>query len=94
LPRAGTAHGATRPPERTWPGAFFGWIIGLITVVAVAFPFSTTASLAEKAATAAVNLVLGLAIGSLLSGVAPATSRTSAPDLPPDRLPDDRDGWY
>lgn len=52
------------------PTAFFGWIIGLLTAAAVAFPFSTTASLAEKAATAVLNLVLGIAIGSLLSGAA------------------------
>ncbi len=52
------------------PRAFFGWIIGLATVIAVVFPFSTTAALSSKAATAVVDLVLGFAIGSLLSGVA------------------------
>jgi len=57
------------------PGAFFGWIIGLATVIAVVFPFSTTAPLAQKVATAAVNLVIGFAIGSLLSGVAARATR-------------------
>jgi hypothetical protein len=52
------------------PQAFFGWIIGLATVIAVVFPFSTTAALSSKIATAVVDLVLGFAIGSLLSGVA------------------------
>jgi hypothetical protein len=52
------------------PGAFFGWIIGLATVIAVVFPFSTTAPLSQKLATAVVNLALGVAIASLLNGVA------------------------
>jgi hypothetical protein len=52
------------------PTTFFGWIIGLATVVAVVFPFSTTAPVAQKVATALVNLVLGIAIGSLISSVA------------------------
>ncbi len=52
-----------------YPRVFFAWIIGLATVVAVVFPFSTTAPLSQKAATAVVNLVLGIAIGSLTSEV-------------------------
>jgi hypothetical protein len=52
------------------PQLFFGWIIALATLVAVVFPFSTTAPTAQKVATAVVNLVLGLAIGTLISGVA------------------------
>jgi Family of unknown function (DUF6069) len=52
------------------PLRFFGWIIGLSTAVAVLFPFSTSASLSRKIATAIVGLVIGIAIGSLLTGVA------------------------
>jgi hypothetical protein len=52
------------------PGMFFGWIIGLATLAAVVYPFSTGAPLEQKAATAIVNLVLGIAIGTLLSAVA------------------------
>jgi hypothetical protein len=52
------------------PQLFFTWIIGLATVIAVVFPFSTTAPLSQKVATAVVNLVLGCVIGSLVSGVA------------------------
>jgi hypothetical protein len=52
------------------PLAFFGWIIGLATVLVVLLAFRTTAPLAQKAATAAVYLILGVAIGSLVSGVA------------------------
>jgi len=51
------------------PRVFFNWIIGLATVIAVVFPFSTTAPAAQKVATALVNLVLGIAIGSLISQV-------------------------
>jgi hypothetical protein len=66
------------------PGLFFGWIIGLATVVAVVYPFSTSAPLDQKAATAAVDLVIGIAIGSLLSAVA---ARSIRRNIPP------RDGW-
>jgi hypothetical protein len=62
------------------PGAFFGWIIGLATVIAVVFPFSTTAPLSQKLATSVVNLALGVAIGSLLNGVAARATRLPAPD--------------
>jgi len=51
------------------PLAFFGWIIGLATVLGVVIPFSTTAPLDQKAATAVVVVVLGIAIWTLLSGV-------------------------
>ncbi len=51
------------------PMTFFGWIIGLATLVAILFPFSTTAPLSQKFATAAVNLFIGIAIGSLLTAV-------------------------
>jgi Family of unknown function (DUF6069) len=52
------------------PGMFLGWIIGLATLAAVVYPFSTGAPLGQKAATAIVNLVLGVAIGTLLNAVA------------------------
>ena len=52
------------------PRLFFGWIIGLATLIAVVYPFSTTAPMSHKVATAVINLVLGVAIGSLVSGTA------------------------
>ena len=51
------------------PLTFFGWIIGLATLVAIFFPFSTSAPLSQKFATATVNLFIGIAIGSLLAVV-------------------------
>ena len=60
------------------PMTFFGWIIGLATVLAVLLPFSTSAPLTAKIATGAVDLVLGVAIGSLISGVAARSVRMPA----------------
>ncbi len=51
------------------PTLFFGWIIALATVLAVVLPFTTSAPLDQKVATAVVFLVIGVAIGTLLSGV-------------------------
>jgi len=61
------------------PQVFFGWIIVLATLVAVVFPFSTTAPLEQKLATAAVNLVLGIAIGTLTIQVAARAVRRRRP---------------
>ena len=60
------------------PQMFFTWILGLATVIAVVYPFSTTAPLSQKAATAVINLVLGAAIGSLINGTAARVIRRRA----------------
>jgi len=60
------------------PTLFFGWIIALATVLAVVLPFTTSAPLASKAATAVVFLILGIAIGTLLSGVGARSVRPPA----------------
>ena len=60
------------------PQMFFAWIIGLATVIAVVYPFSTTAPLSQKVATAVINLVLGAAIGSLINGTAARVIRRRA----------------
>ena len=57
---------------------FFTWIIGLATVIAVLYPFSTTAPLSQEVATAVINLVLGAAIGSLINGTAARVIRRRA----------------
>ena len=61
------------------PGMFFGWIMGLGTLAAVVYPFSTGAPLAQKGATGVVNLVLGLAITSLLTAVSSRAIRRPVP---------------
>jgi len=53
----------------TPPFGFLGWIIALATLAAMLFPFRTTAPLSPKFATGAVNLCIGIAIGSLFTGV-------------------------
>jgi hypothetical protein len=77
------------------PRMFFNWIVALGTVIAVVFPFSTTAAVSQKAATALVNLVLGIAIGSLISGVSMRATRRrvvrryTEPTYPPSRTAGD-----
>jgi hypothetical protein len=60
------------------PRMFFGWIIGLATVIAVVYPFSSSAPMSQKVATAVINLVLGVAIGSLVNGTAVRAIRRRA----------------
>jgi len=74
------------------PRTFFAWIIGLATLVAVVYPFSTTAPMSQKLATGVVNLILGVAIGTLVYQVSLRAGRRvvryrSAP--PPSRTPGD-----
>jgi hypothetical protein len=59
------------------PRVFFGWIVGLATLAAVVYPFSTSAPTNQKIATAIVNLILGIAIASLLSAVSARAIRIS-----------------
>ena len=61
------------------PNTFFTWIMGLATLAAVVYPFSSSAPLDQKFATAIVNLVLGIAIISLLTMVAARALRRPAP---------------
>ena len=75
-----------------YPRVFFGWIIGLATVVAVVFPFSTTAPMSQKIATGLLNLVLGIAIGTLIAEVSRRATRRRVvrggydrPSYPPGR---------
>jgi hypothetical protein len=81
------------------PQLFFGWIIALGTLVAVVFPFSTTAPMEQKIATATVNLILGVAIGTLINGTAARAVRRRRPSgyqpspppyPPPSRTPGDQ----
>jgi uncharacterized protein DUF6069 len=65
------------------PTIFFGWIVGLVTVIVVVFPFRTGAALSEEVATAALYLVIGIAIGTLIAGVGERATRLRAvPDEP------------
>ena len=68
------------------PQVFFGWIVALVTLVFVIFPFSTGAKLEQQIATAVVYLVIGVATGSLVATVADRATRvrTAGPPPPPD----------
>ena len=50
--------------------SFFSWIVVLATVVAGVAPFATDAALDSKLASALINVVIGFAILTLVSGVA------------------------
>ena len=51
------------------PRSFFSWIVGLATLVGVVLPFGLTGTTAGRLATAGVDLVIGLAVLSLLNSV-------------------------
>jgi hypothetical protein len=65
------------------PFMFFAWIVALLVLVAVLGPFTTGADLDTKVATAAINLAIGLAIGSLVPGVARSAIRLGSGRPPP-----------
>ena len=67
------------------PFRFFTWIVSLLTLVAVLAPFMTDAKLATQVATAAIGLVTGMAIGSLVSGAGRSAIRLGRQDR---RLPE------
>jgi hypothetical protein len=57
------------------PATFFGWIMALVTAIAVVIPLTLTAALSAKVATAAINLVIGLIITLVINTMA-ASART------------------
>ena len=62
------------------PLSYFGWIVGLLTVAAVVVPFLGTGSLPVRFAEAAIHLVIGMAIGGLVSNAAASASRLALQD--------------
>ncbi len=52
------------------PFSFFGWIMGLATVVAAVLPFTTSADMDSKIATAVIYALVGIAIWSLTASTA------------------------
>jgi hypothetical protein len=57
------------------PLAYLGWIIGLITAAAVVLPFTGGGPAAVKIATGMIHLVIGVAIGSLVTGAGASAVR-------------------
>jgi len=58
------------------PLTYFGWIVGLITAATVVAPFLAGGSLTVALADATIRLVIGLAIGSLITGAASGAGRS------------------
>jgi hypothetical protein len=76
------AHGLALTTPR--PRLFFTWIIGLATVVGAVTPFAVGSDLKSQVSTAAINLVLGIAVISLLRGVMARTVISATrPSRPP-----------
>jgi len=64
------------------PLAFFGWITGLGVVVSAAAPFTQPATLDSKVFTAIINVIVGVAVITLLSGVGRSAARPVRPPTP------------
>jgi hypothetical protein len=45
------------------PFAFFGWILGLCTLLAALAPFATSADRAPTVTTAIINAIIGIGVG-------------------------------
>jgi hypothetical protein len=58
------------------PWRFFTWIMVLATLAAAVAPLLTDEDAATRIATAAIYIVIGIAIGSLVSSVARSAART------------------
>ncbi|THV39424.1 DUF6069 family protein [Glycomyces buryatensis] len=61
------------------PMSFFNWIMLLAIAVAVLIPFTVNALLESQIATAAIDLVIGICIMSLLNSVAGIATRSNQP---------------
>jgi Family of unknown function (DUF6069) len=61
---------------------FFTWIMLLLTAIAVIVPLSLPVAWEHKLATAVINLVIGIAITTILNGVARAAWRRPGPGDP------------
>lgn len=54
------------------PAQFFGWIMVLVTLIAVVLPLTLDATVDDRVGTALLNLTIGLVITGLVRGVARA----------------------
>jgi nicotinamide riboside transporter PnuC len=69
------------------PFSFFVWITGLADAIAAAAPFTQPAPLASKIFTAIINIVVGVAVITLLSGVGRSAARPVDMSVPTGRYP-------
>lgn len=59
------------------PRTFFGWIIGLVTAIAAVVPLTLAQPWSARLATAAINVAIGVAIGTLVAMSARSAVRRS-----------------
>lgn len=64
------------------PTKFFAWIAGLFAVIITILPFMYTADVIKQITTAIINLVIGIAIASLLTSIG-RTAIEEGPDPEP-----------
>lgn len=83
LAGTGLAHALCVSTPR--PAAFFGWIVGLLTLVSVVIPFTRAGTMTDKVSVAVINLVIGLVVGSLISAVMARTVVDRGTRVPPRR---------
>jgi hypothetical protein len=74
------------------PYSFFGWIMGLATVLVTVLPFAQDAPLSSQVATAIINLIVGATITSLVRGVAARAIRPARRPTPYGGQPGARPG--
>jgi hypothetical protein len=60
-------------------GRFFTWIMLLATAIATALPLGLDVDTASRVATAVINLVIGIAVMSILNGVARSAVQDAMP---------------
>lgn len=83
LAGTGLAHALCVSTPR--PAAFFGWIVGLLTVVSVVIVFTRGGTMIDKISVGVINLVIGVVIGSLISAVMGRTVVDRGTRVPPRR---------
>ena len=83
LAGTGLAHALSITTPR--PAAFFGWIVGLLTLVSVVIPFTGGGTTIDKVSVGVINLVIGIVIGSLISAVMVRTVIDRGTRIPPRR---------
>jgi Family of unknown function (DUF6069) len=64
------------------PGTFLSWLVGLVTAAGVVLPFTLDGSFGGQLATAVTDLVIGLAVLSLLTAVMTRTVHLRGPRPP------------
>ncbi len=63
------------------PFTFFGWILGLGTLLGALAPFAASGEMAPKVSTAIINALIGIAVWSLTDSTAHRSLRPARPGI-------------